>query len=71
MTGVMDTSVAQKVKRSIKYAILGVFVAGVHRRSPGAIVNAVRMVTASYLPDTIERLYGVEFRGGNECTRRL
>ncbi|WP_231188255.1 hypothetical protein [Haladaptatus sp. DYF46] len=52
----------QKVKRSIKGAIVAVFIAGVRRWNPGAIVNAAVGLVVAYLPDIIEGKYDVEFR---------
>ena len=62
MTSPTPTSVAQKSERGIKGALLAVFVEGFRRRSPGAIVNAILMFAATYLPGIIERLFDVEFR---------
>ena len=48
--------------RASRYAILGVFVAGLRRGNPGAVVNAVVSFVATYLPRLVEWRYGVEFR---------
>ena len=49
-------------ERSIKGATLAVFVEGLRQRNSNAIVNAVLMFTATYLPGIAERLYDVRFR---------
>ncbi|POG56186.1 hypothetical protein [Haloferax marisrubri] len=46
----------------IRYAIVVVFLAGLRRRNPAAMVNAVFGLAGTYLPDAVERLAGVEFR---------
>jgi hypothetical protein len=56
------TAVARAVERGIRYAIAVVFVVGLRRRNPGAVVNAVVALAATYLPGTIERRHGIEFR---------
>jgi hypothetical protein len=55
-------SVARETERGIRYAILAVFVVGLRRRNPGAIVNALVAFVATYLPDAIEHKYDVAFR---------
>lgn len=55
-------SAARTVERGIRHAIVGVFVAGIRKRNPGAIVNAVVTLAVTYLPGLVERRYGVEFR---------
>ena len=52
----------QKVEHSIKGAIVAVFIAGIRRWNPGAIVNAAVGLMVAYLPDIIERQYNTEFR---------
>ena len=56
------TSVDRDVERGIRYALVGVFVAGVRDRNPGAVVNAAAALAATFLPDLFERRYDVEFR---------
>lgn len=56
------TTAASTAEQWIRYAIVAVFVAGVRRRNPGAVANAAVSLAVSYLPGTIERRYGVEFR---------
>jgi hypothetical protein len=56
------TSVTREATRASRYAILGVFVAGIRRRNPGAVVNALVSFVATYLPRVVEWRYGVEFR---------
>ena len=48
--------------RASRYALLGVLVAGIRRRDPGAVVNAVATLVATAVPSAIERRYDVEFR---------
>lgn len=54
--------VAERIVRGIRYSLVVVFVEGVRRRDPGAVVNACLSLGASFLPGLIERRYGVEFR---------
>lgn len=49
-------------ERGVRYALLGVFVVGLRRRSPGAVVNAALSLAATYLPRIVERRYEVAFR---------
>ena len=62
MTRVTRISATRTTERSIKGATLAVFVEGLRQRNSNAIVNAVLMFTATYLPDITERLYDVRFR---------
>ncbi len=57
-----ETTLGSVVERAIRYGIVAVFGEGFRRRNPGAVVNAVFALAATYLPDAVERLYGVEFR---------
>lgn len=50
------------VERCIKGATFAVFVEGLRQRNTNAIVNAVLMFAATYLPGIAERLYDVKFR---------
>ncbi|MBZ6495264.1 hypothetical protein [Natrinema longum] len=52
----------QTAERGVRCALVAVFVAGVRRRDPGAIVNAVVAFAATYVPRIVERVYGLEFR---------
>jgi hypothetical protein len=56
------TAVGRWFERLIRAGILAVFVEGIRRRNPGAVVNAVLAFAATYLPNVFERLYAVEFR---------
>lgn len=47
---------------SIRCAIIAVFIIGVRRRNPGAVVNAAFAYFGTYVPDAAERLSAVEFR---------
>lgn len=60
--GEATRSVVRDAARAIRYAIVGVLVAGVHRRNPGAVVNAVASLVATSLPAVVEWRYDVEFR---------
>jgi hypothetical protein len=55
------TSVAREAERGIRYGLLAVLVVGLRRRHPGAVVNALGALAASYLPAVIESRYDVEF----------
>ena len=45
-----------------RYALLTVFLVGLRRRNPGAVVNAAIAAIGTCLPDFVERAYGVELR---------
>lgn len=62
MTRAPWTSATRAVELSIKGTILAVFVEALRQRNKNAIVNAVLMFPATYLPDVAERLYDVKFR---------
>ena len=62
MTRPTRTPPERTAERGIKYALLGVAVLGVRRRSPGAVANAVLALAATYLPGVLERRYDVAFR---------
>jgi hypothetical protein len=49
-------------ERGIRYALLGVAVLGVRRRNPGAVVNALVALAATFLPAVVEWRYDVSFR---------
>lgn len=56
------TAVVRTVERGMRWGIVAVFGEGIRRRNPGAVVNAVVALAATYLPDVVERRYEVEFR---------
>ncbi|UPV74520.1 hypothetical protein M0R89_00270 [Halorussus limi] len=56
------TEVGRAVERGLRYGIVAVFGEGFRRRSPGAVVNAAFSFAATFLPDAVERVWGVEFR---------
>lgn len=56
------TSAVRTVERGIRCAIVAVLAVGLRRRDPGAVVNAVLSLAATYLPDAVERRYDVRFR---------
>ncbi|QLG28134.1 hypothetical protein HUG10_11495 [Halorarum halophilum] len=62
MTRHTRTPPEQVAERGIRFALLGVFLVGLRRRSPGAVVNAVLALAATYLPGVLERRYDVAFR---------
>ncbi|MFC6826903.1 hypothetical protein [Halopelagius fulvigenes] len=62
MTEPTRTPTEQTAERGIKGATLAVFVEGLRQRDPDAVVNAVLMFAATYLPSVAERLFDVEFR---------
>ena len=62
MTGPTRAWAAQTFVWVIRCGILTVFVEGVRRRDPGAIVNAVLTFAVTHIPDAIEEIYGFEFR---------
>ncbi|SIR64162.1 hypothetical protein SAMN05421858_3074 [Haladaptatus litoreus] len=55
-------TVVKTVERGLRCAIGFVFVVGLRRRNPGAVVNAAIALAATSLPDIIERRYDVTFR---------
>ena len=58
----MATSPGPATERTLRQAISAVFVLGVRRRNPGAVVNAVLAFAGTYVPDVVERGFDVEFR---------
>lgn len=52
----------QDVEGSIRHAIVAVFILGVRRRNPGAVVNAVVAFVGSYVPEMVEQASAIEFR---------
>lgn len=56
------SDVAEGAERWLRVGIAAVFVEGVRRRDPGAIVNAVVALGATFLPAILERRCTVEFR---------
>jgi hypothetical protein len=61
--GVISRSTATRVaQRGVRSAILGVLALGVRRDNSGAVVNAVVAFVAAFVPDLLERQYGVAFR---------
>jgi uncharacterized protein (DUF486 family) len=54
--------VREEAERGLRYGILVVFVIGIRRRDPGAVVNAVVALVATYLPGIVEGVYDIEFR---------
>ncbi|WP_276278940.1 hypothetical protein [Halorussus caseinilyticus] len=62
MSRTTRTAVARTAERAIRYGLVAVFGEGFRRRNPGAIVNAVVALAATFFPSAVERWYGVEFR---------
>ncbi|NKE35331.1 hypothetical protein GWG54_05790 [Natronococcus sp. JC468] len=58
----MKTSIVRGAERRIRCALVAVFVVGVRRRDPGAVVNAAVAAVGTHLPALAERAYGIEFR---------
>ncbi|MFD1562141.1 hypothetical protein ACFR99_00945 [Haloarchaeobius amylolyticus] len=58
----MQTSVSREAERGIRYALLAVALVGYRRRDPGAVVNALIALVATYLPGRIKQRYDVSFR---------
>ncbi|WP_435174732.1 hypothetical protein [Halorussus sp. AFM4] len=56
------TAVARAIERGLRWGIVAVFGEGVRRRNPGAVVNAVFSLAATYVPNAVERVWDVEFR---------
>lgn len=57
-----SASVARTVECGVRWGLVAVFGEGVRRRDPGAVVNGVVSLAATYLPDLAESRYNVEFR---------
>jgi hypothetical protein len=60
--GVAPPELPEAAERGLRTGIAAVFVEGVRRRNPGAIVNAVVALGATYLPTALEERCAVEFR---------
>lgn len=58
----MKTSVGKEAERGVRYGLLAVFVIGLRRRDPSAVVNTVVALAATYFPGVAERRYDIEFR---------
>lgn len=52
----------QDVEGGIRHAIVAVFIIGIRRRNPGAVVNAVVAFLGSYVPEMVEEASAIEFR---------
>jgi len=52
----------RNIERGIRQTIVAVFVIGIRRRNPGAVVNSVFALLGTYLPSAAERWFDVEFR---------
>jgi len=61
MSEITRASVTRSVEIAIRNAILAVFVVGVRRRDPSAVVNAVFALAGASLPDLVERRYDIGF----------
>lgn len=62
MSSEVQNATVRTTERAIRLGIVAVFVVGVRRRDPGAVVNALLALAGSYLPDAVERRYAVAFR---------
>lgn len=63
MLGTSWSSSVQTAQRGVRTTILGACALGLRRGNSGAVVNGVVALATSFLPDVIERRFGVEFRG--------
>jgi hypothetical protein len=61
-TKAMKHPAERRAERGIRYALLAMFVVGLQRRDPSAAANAVFAAIGTYLPDFVERAYGIELR---------
>lgn len=62
MHDITRDSLFRTVGFGIGNAILAVLAAGIRRRNPGAVVNALLALVGTGLPSLAERRYGIEFR---------
>lgn len=62
VTETSDSTGRRRPDDGIRYAIVVVFLTGLRRRNPAAMVNAAFALAGTYLPEAFERLVGVEFR---------
>ncbi|ELY92043.1 hypothetical protein [Natrinema altunense] len=67
----MTVSAERTAQRGLRYTLLAVFVVGVRRRDPGAVVNAVVAAIGTCLPDLVERAYDIELRPWQRLYVRL
>lgn len=58
----MNVALVEKSEPGVRIAIVAVFLQGIRRRNPGAIVNAVLAFMGASLPAILEDRYGIEFR---------
>ncbi|QFU84616.1 hypothetical protein [Natronorubrum aibiense] len=58
----MRSSVAKTIVHGTRSALVAVFVVGIRRRNPGAVVNAGLAFGVSFLPDLLECRFDIEFR---------
>lgn len=49
------------IKHLIRHALVAVFVVGIRRRNPGAVVNSAFAFLGTYIPSLTERTFDVEF----------
>lgn len=62
MTKPTRNAAERKAERGIRVGILAVLLTGLRRRNPGAVLNGILLLAATYLPEFVERRYDVEFR---------
>ncbi|WP_049913462.1 hypothetical protein [Haloferax prahovense] len=62
VTETSDSAGRRRPDDGIRAAIVAVFLTGLRRRNPAAMVNAVFALAGTFLPVAVERLAGVEFR---------
>ncbi|NUB93542.1 hypothetical protein HT576_21375 [Haloterrigena sp. SYSU A121-1] len=58
----MVSSVERGTERGVRYALLAVFVVGVRRRDPGAVVNTLVAAIGTSFPELAERAFDIELR---------
>lgn len=58
----MGAPTEHEIERGVRYGLLMVFVTGIRRGDPGAVVNAVAGVVGTYVPDFVEWTFDVELR---------
>lgn len=62
MPQTLGRTVSEVAEHGIRFGLFAVFVVGLRRRDPSAVVNAVVALVGTYLPGGIERRYDVDIR---------
>ena len=55
-------AIVRIIERGTRYGLLAVFGEGLRRRDPGAVINGVVALGATFFPDFVEARYDVTFR---------